>query len=48
MPAEFENVVRAIQTLSENNLKFEFVKNRLLEFKANRSSAEEKEVAIFS
>lgn len=38
MPVEFENVVTAIRTMSEKDLKIEFVKNRLLEFDINRHS----------
>lgn len=36
MPPEYENVVTVIQTLSENDLKIEFVKSRLLEFGTNK------------
>lgn len=38
MPIEFENVVTAIRTMTENDLKIEFVKSRLLEFDINRNS----------
>lgn len=37
MPSEYENVVTAIRTLSEDVLKMEFVKKRLLEFNINKS-----------
>lgn len=39
MPPEYENVVTAIRTLSENDLKIEFVKSRLLEFDMNKNSS---------
>lgn len=38
MPVEYENVVTAIRTMSEDNLQLETVKKRLLEFKNNKSS----------
>ena len=36
---EYENIVTAIRTLSEKDLKLEFVKNKLLEFNINKNSA---------
>lgn len=39
MPKEFESVVTAIRTLSEDDLKMEFVKSRLLEFNSNKISS---------
>lgn len=38
MPLEYENVVTAIRTISEDQLKMDFVKSRLLEFKTSKSN----------
>ncbi|KAK9732073.1 Integrase core domain [Popillia japonica] len=41
MPTEFENVVTAIRTLSDKELKMDFVKKRLLEFDISKGSTKQ-------
>lgn len=46
MPAEYESVVTAIRTISDDDLQLSIVKNRLLEFKTVNRNASKPEAAF--